>query len=99
MSIIGINWMHLRKAYTMSIQRLSMSKKIYYLISRHKYLYYSVRKEIEEKGLNQNFIHRDKKTHTFYMYSGKDFQDKSHRFLMMGKFLPKLNEFRIYLMN
>ncbi|CDW71460.1 UNKNOWN [Stylonychia lemnae] len=33
------------------------------------------------------------------MYSGRDFQDKSHRFQMMAKFLPKLNEFRIYLVN
>eukprot|EP00347_Sterkiella_histriomuscorum_P008274 403345707 len=33
------------------------------------------------------------------MYSGKDFQDKSHKFQLMAKFFPNLNEFRIYTIN
>ena len=33
------------------------------------------------------------------MYSGKDFNDPEHKFLMMAKYFPEKSEFRIYTVN
>jgi hypothetical protein len=33
------------------------------------------------------------------MYSGKDFNDPKHKFIMMAKYDAKDNEFRIYSVN
>ena len=49
---------------------------------------FRVSKEIEGKrnGLHKCFIFREKKNHTFYLYSGQDFNDPHHRFVMMAKY-------------
>ncbi len=62
---------------------------------------YEVKKETAEKGigLDKHFIFRERKSHSFYLYKGVDFQDKDHKFILMGRFFPKINEFRIYTIN
>ena len=47
----------------------------------------------------QGFIHREKKTHTYYFFTGQSFQDSAHRFQLMAKFFPEHGEFRIYCAN
>jgi hypothetical protein len=54
---------------------------------------------MENKGLFKGFIFREKKTHTFYMYSGADFNDPAHKFMMMARYLPEKEEFRIFTIN
>ena len=63
--------------------------------------FYEVSKEVENKknGLRKCFIYREKKTQSYYLYEGKDFTDKEHKFLMMAKYFPHLAEFRIYTIN
>ena len=40
---------------------------------------------------------RDKKSHEFYLYEGKDKSDTVNvKFCLMAKFFPQLDEFRIY---
>lgn len=61
-----------------------------------------VRREVEGKkdGLLKCFIQREKKVpHYFYMYQGKDLGDPTRRFLMMARYLPGNQEFRIYTTN
>jgi hypothetical protein len=62
---------------------------------------FRVSKEIEGKrnGLHKCFIFREKKNHTFYLYSGQDFNDPHHRFVMMAKYFQANQQFRIYTTN
>lgn len=58
------------------------------------------RREVETKnGLFKCFIYREKKSHTYYLYSGQDFNDPKHQFMMMARYFPALAEFRLYTVN
>ncbi len=55
--------------------------------------------EGKKGGLHKCFIFREKKLHTFYLHQGLEFNDPKNKFLLMARYMPKQQEFRIYTVN